>query len=183
LASNLDFVAGQTVPNRVIVPVGSGGQVSVYNSSSSTDVVMDVGGYFTDTSDPLASGSQLSATTPSRIADTRPASGEPNAGQTLGPGGILKVQVAGVGATPAMTSSSPPKAAILNVTATDTTAASFLTAWPDGASQPLASDLNWAPGETRPNLVIVGIGPDGQVDLFNPAGSTDVVVDVLGFYS
>ena len=47
-ASNLNWVAGQTVPNRVIVPVGTGGKVTVYNSMGAADVIVDVSGYFTD---------------------------------------------------------------------------------------------------------------------------------------
>jgi hypothetical protein len=34
-----------------------------------------------------------------------------------------------------------------------------------------------------PNLVVVKLGSDGAVDVFNAAGSADVVVDVSGWYS
>ena len=36
LASNLNYVAGQTVPNLVIVKVGAGGKVSLYNAAGVT---------------------------------------------------------------------------------------------------------------------------------------------------
>ena len=75
-----------------------------------------------------------------------------------------------------------PSAVVLNVTVADTTAASYLTVWPDGAAQPNASDLNWAAGLTVPNLVVVKVGPNGKIDLFNPAGSTNVIIDVVGWY-
>jgi hypothetical protein len=65
---------------------------------------------------------------------------------------------------------------------TGPTAQSFLTVWPDGASQPLASDLNYAAGQTVPNLVVVKVGTTGAVDFYNGVGSTDVVVDVVGWY-
>jgi hypothetical protein len=45
-ASNLNFDAGQTIPNLVIAKVGSGGQVSFYNNTGSTHVIVDVLGYF-----------------------------------------------------------------------------------------------------------------------------------------
>jgi len=45
-ASNLNVVAGQTVPNLVIAKVGANGQVSVYNHSGSTHLVVDVAGWF-----------------------------------------------------------------------------------------------------------------------------------------
>lgn len=45
LASNLNFVAGQTIPNLVVVRVQNG-KVSVYNNAGSTNVVADVQGWF-----------------------------------------------------------------------------------------------------------------------------------------
>jgi hypothetical protein len=65
---------------------------------------------------------------------------------------------------------------------TNATSGSYLTVWPGGATQPNASDLNYTAGLTVPNLVIVKIGTSGQVDFFNAAGSTDVIVDVVGWY-
>ena len=45
-ASDLNFVAGQTVPNLVVVKVGAGGQISFTNAAGSTDLIGDVVGYF-----------------------------------------------------------------------------------------------------------------------------------------
>ena len=81
-----------------------------------------------------------------------------------------------------MYASVPPTAVVLNVTVTNTTAASYLTVWPSDATQPTASDLNWTPGLTVPNLVVVKVGSDGKIKLYNPAGSTDVIIDVVGWY-
>ena len=189
LVSNLNWVAGETVPNRVIVPVGTGGQVSIYNYAGSTDLVIDVGGWFTDNSNASAIGDTYVALSPSRICDTRAeqtgvvAANECNHNGTgtgtLGAAASLTVQVSGVGGVPA----SGVTAVVANVTATNTTAASFLTVWPDPTTQPNASDLNWVAGETVPNLVVVELGSDGAVDVYNYAGSTDVIVDVEGYYS
>ena len=45
--SSLNFVAGQTVPNLVIAPVGTGGKVDLYNGSSGTiQILADVSGYY-----------------------------------------------------------------------------------------------------------------------------------------
>jgi fibronectin type 3 domain-containing protein len=179
MASNLNFTPGETVPNRVIVPVGTGGQVGIYNPAGSVDVVVDVSGYFTDGSNASATGSQFTPTTPARITDTRPGSGSGNAGETLTPGATLTAQVSGAGGVPA----GAVAGAVMNVTTTDATAPSYLTVWPTALTQPLASDLNWVAGETVPNLVAAKLGPDGAVQVFNAAGSTDVVVDVSGWYS
>jgi hypothetical protein len=73
-------------------------------------------------------------------------------------------------------------AVVLNVTATNATSASYLTVWPDLTTRPLASDLNFVAGQTIANLVIVKLGSNGKVDIYNAAGSTDVIVDVVGWY-
>jgi hypothetical protein len=72
-------------------------------------------------------------------------------------------------------------AVVLNVTATESTAAGFVTAWPAGGPRPLASTLNFAPGDNVANLVMVGLGPGGTLSLFQFGGSTHVVADVVGY--
>jgi hypothetical protein len=177
VASNLNWTAGVTVPNRVIVSIGTGGKVSFYNGLGSADVVVDVNGYFTDSS---AAGAQFVALAPARIVDTRNGTGAPQA--PLGAGQGLVVQVAGNGGVPIAASAIPPKAVVLNVTVANSTAASDLVVWPHGASQPLASDLNFVAGQTVPNLVVVQLSALGQIDIFNAFGSTNVIVDVVGWY-
>jgi len=75
-------------------------------------------------------------------------------------------------------------AVVLNVTVTNTTATSYLTAYPASlTSPPIVSDLNWTQGDTVPNLVVVNVSSTGQIALYNPVGSTDVTVAVLGYYT
>jgi hypothetical protein len=182
VASNLNFVTAQTVPNRVIVPVGSNGQVSLYNGHGSTDVVVDVNGWFTDGSSGTQTGFLFTASSPSRICDTRSAGvsglNDQCTGKNIGSGGTLTVAVEGQGIVPV----SGVVAAVLNVTVTDTTASSYLTVWPNGATQPVASDLNWVANETVPNMVVVALGTSGSITVYNPYGNTDAVVDVMGWY-
>ncbi len=179
LASNLNFVPGQTVPNRVVVKLGTAGQVTVFNPFGSVHVVGDVSGWFTDASNPAATGSLFAAVAPTRILDTRSGLGAPAA--PIAPGGVLPLAVAGQAGLPGLTSATPPKAVVLNVTVTQPSAPGYLTLWPDGVGQPLASDVNFAAGQTVPNLVVVQLG-GGKIDIFNSAGSTHVVVDVMGWY-
>jgi len=169
LASNLNWTAGVTVPNRVIVPVGTGGQVSFYNGLGSADLIVDVNGYFTDSS---GTGASFVPLTPTRIVDTR------TGGATLGPGATMTVTVAGnggVGATGA-------KAVVLNVTVVNPTTASALTVWSGGGTRPVSSDLNFVLRQTVPNLVVVMLSATGQIDIFNASGSTNVIVDIVGWY-
>lgn len=171
LASNLNFVAGQTVPNRVIVKLGTGGKVTLYNAYGNVDVIVDVNGWFTDGSgstQATGSGDVFFGTSPSRILDTR-------GGGAIPGNSSIVVTVTGVPAG--------AHTAVINVTATNPTSASYLTIWPDGAPRPLASDLNFVAGLTIANLVIVQMGPGNKVDIYNAYGSTDVVVDLVGWYS
>jgi serine protease len=178
LLSNLNWVAGETVPNMVMVPIGSGGQVTFYNYQGRADVVVDLEGYFAPEATGTTAGSYVPLT-PARITDTRPGSQEPNSGDTLGPGSTLDVQVTGVGGVPA----AGVAAALLNVTVTDTTSFSYLTVYPQGTAYPDSSNLNWVGGDTVPNRVVVPVGASGQIAVFNQMGSTDVVVDVDGYFT
>jgi hypothetical protein len=170
LASNVNFVAGQTVPNRVIVKLGAGGKITLYNAYGNVDLVADVNGWFTDNSGSTletGSGDIFVGTTPNRILDTRGGGAIPgNSSMTLTVTGAP----------------SNAHAAVLNVTVTNPTAPSYLTIWPDGAARPLASDLNFVSGLTVANLVIVQLGGASKVDIYNAYGSVDVVVDLVGWY-
>ena len=179
LVSNLNWAGGETVPNLVIVPVGVNGQVTIYNDMGTTDVVVDLEGYFAPEAVGSTQGSYVPLP-PARITDTRPNSGEPNAGKTMGPSGTLNIQAAGVGGVPL----SGVSAVVLNVTVTDTTSASYLTAFPQGTTQPLASNLNWVAGDTVANRVVVPVNPStGQITIYNDAGTADVVIDVNGYFT
>ena len=45
-ASNLNYVAGQTIPNMVVVPVGPGGTVTLFNAAGLVHVIADLIGYY-----------------------------------------------------------------------------------------------------------------------------------------
>ena len=173
LAANLNFVPGDTVPNLVVVKVGDGGRISLYNAAGSTHVVADVAGWFGEDGVPGAAG--YTGVIPARILDTRHALG----GTVVGPASTIDVQVTGRGGIPATGVS----AVVLNVTVTEPTAPSCLTAWPTGSPFPLAANLNYVSGQTVPNLVVVKVGAGGKISLYNAAGSTHVVADVAGWYS
>jgi hypothetical protein len=171
LASNLNYVAGQTVPNLVVVNVGEGGRVSVYNYSGSPHVVADVAGWYGEAGS--SSGARYTSVVPSRILDSRYGVGAPR----VGPNASVDLQVTGRGGVPAGAS-----AVVLNVTVTEPTTTSYLTAWPTGRSRPLASNLNFVAGQTVPNLVVVKVGDNGMVSLYNSAGTAHVIADVAGWF-
>jgi len=171
-ASNLNFSPGQTVPNLVTVKVGAGGRVSLFNSSGSTQLIADVVGWYDDGTQ---NDARLHVVTPARILDSR--IGQGLAGP-LGPGQTADLQVTGQGGVPV----SGVSAVVLNVTVTDPAAAGYLTVWPAGVAMPTASNLNFSPGQTVPNLVVVKVGAGGMVSLFNSGGSTQLVADVVGWF-
>jgi hypothetical protein len=167
-ASNLNFVAGQTIPNLVLAPVGPGNTVTIYNAAGTVNVIADlVGSYAPGT------GSLFTGTPPTRVLDTRNAIGAPTA--KLGAAATLDLTLPDL---PAGTT-----AVALNVTATGPTASSYLTVYPGGASRPTASNLNFVAGQTIPNLVLVPVGPGNTVTIYNAAGTVNVIADLVGSFA
>lgn len=175
--SNVNFTKGQTVANLSIVRVGFDGTISIFNKSNSTHILADVAGYFT-AADTTGTTGRFQALTPSRILDTRAAIGTPTIAK-VGPGQQISVQITGRGRVP----TSGVSAVVMNVTAVAPTSAGFLTVFPSGVGRPTASNVNFVAGRVVPNSVIVKLGTDGKVTVYNHAGSTHVLFDVAGWYS
>ncbi|MBT2482526.1 PKD domain-containing protein [Streptomyces sp. ISL-94] len=178
-ASNLNFTAGQTIANSVIVPIGSDGKISVRNGAGAgAHVVVDVVGYYSPESE-----SALIRSFPNRWFDTREWDG-PLDGRNYIYGRVG-------GGDPNVT------ALVLNATVTNTASTGFLTVSPDPNSwsayeggwetlptPPNSSNLNWTPGKTVPNLVQASSGVNNVIDFWNMSyQTTDLVVDSFGFYA
>jgi len=120
-----------------------------------------------------AQGSVFTPVGPLRILDTR------DGGGPVGPNSVYTLHVAGAGL-------SVPAGAtevVFTLTATDATNDSFVTAYADGTARPAASSLDFAAGQNTANLVSAPIGSDGSVDIWNHAGSVDLIADLAGYYS
>ncbi|TDV57604.1 RCC1 domain-containing protein [Actinophytocola oryzae] len=163
--SSLNLVAGETRANQVTVTLGAGRIVNLYNDAGNTHLVADLAGYYA-----TGAGAKYTALPANRLTDTR------WDGVPVGAGGTLVVDLAG--RVPASAT-----AVTFNLTATDVTSTTFVTAWPTGTPRPNASNVNLTAGETRPNLVTVAVGADRKVSLYNNAGSAHLVVDLSGFYT
>jgi hypothetical protein len=174
-ASNLNFRPGQTVPNLVVAKVGADGKVTLFNSHGSSHLIADVMGWYDDIFESFPSlpegGSRQRGIAPTRVLDTREQRG------AIGAGEELELRVAGVHGIPA-----DATAVALNVTVTGPTSAGFLTVYPAGSKRPDASNLNFAPGQTVPNMVIAKVGANGSVRLFNSHGASHVIVDVTSYF-
>ncbi|WP_158609506.1 peptidoglycan recognition protein family protein [Cellulomonas triticagri] len=109
---------------------------------------------------------------PVRLLDTRPSAA------SLGPDSRLDLKVAGVSGIPA-----DAKAVALTVTAVNSSTITHVRAWPAGQARPDASVLNTDPGRTTAGSLVVGVGGEGKVSLYNNLGSTHLLVDVTGYYT
>ncbi|MEV4230289.1 S53 family peptidase [Streptomyces bobili] len=175
-SSNMNWLKGQIVPNLVTVPVGKDGSVDLYNAGGgTTHFIADVSGYYSTE----AGGSTYLPKGPARVLDTRGAIGVTTRTPVAGKG-TVSLKVAGVGGVPATGAT----AVVLNVTATAATSTGHLIAYPNGATRPTASNINWLTGQTRPNQVVLPIGADGKVNLYNAGtGTVHFIADVFGYYT
>lgn len=164
LASTVNFVAGQTVPNMAILPVAADGRVDFYNGSpGTTDLIADVTAYFVKA--PSAGYEPINA---SRLMDSRQGAAGPL------PGGQTWSRKVATGQVPAHAN-----AVVLNVTVTDPRGAGYVSVFPTGKPKPLASNLNYVTGQTVANAVVVPVGADGEISFFTTT-TTHLVVDVVG---
>jgi len=177
LASNLNFVAGQTIPNLVTAKVGTDGKVTLRNNSAagSVHLVADLAGYYVAGTATLAG--TFTPLTPARLLDTRSGNGAPAA--AVGPGAAIDLQVTGRGGVPA----TGVGVVVLNVTVTRPSTDGNIQAYPGGTPGTETSSLNFVPGQTIPNMVTVKVGTAGTVTLKNnSAGTVHLVADVAGYY-
>ena len=167
-ASVLNVLAGETIANQVIVPVGADGRVSLFTSAG-THLVADVAGYYQRVV--TSAAGRLVTTTPARLLDSR-------SGPRSAPFATRTVQVAGRGGIPATGAT----AVVVNVTAVQPSGAGYVTIWPDG-SRPTTSNLNIPrPGQTIATHATVRLGADGRIRLAS-SSSTHLLVDVVGWFT
>ena len=172
VASNLNLRPGETRPNLVMVGVSPQGTIKLFNLLGSTQLIVDVVARFRGTTalDANPAGRVLALDAPIRLVDTRITPGAP-----LGPGarswsfGALEGSMpAGIGV----------QGLVMNATATEATASTYLTLYPGGAGLPTASNLNVKPGQNIPNLAVARLSPTESLDVYNLTGSIHYVFDV-----
>jgi len=175
LTSNLNFQAHENDANLVTVPIASNGEITIFNHAGTANALVDVYGYYTSASTTSPSG-LYTPVSPYR------ALGSLDVGASIGAGATVSVPVTG-GATGVPTNAS---AVVVNVTAAHATAASFLSAYgaPVLTAEPTFSTVNFTPGpQAVANRATVPVGANGDIEVYNHAGSVDVDVDIDGYYS
>jgi len=170
--SNLNVNTFQTMANLVTTQLGSDGAIRLYNAAVKVHLVADVVGYYIAD----GTGHGFTPVAPARLMDTRDGTGTGEVAP-IGSGGEVSLKVTGTGGVPADAS-----AVIVNVTATDATSPTYVTAYPAGQSRPTASTINLVPNQVMANLASLMVGTGGNVKFYNAAGAVHVVVDVVGYY-
>ena len=180
--SNVNFTATKAVPNLVIVKLAPDGLVKIFNGSNgTTDVIADVVGYFGN--EAQSTDGRFAALAPARVLDSRPGEAATDDWNNPWPNDAARdVTIGGRGGVP-----TDATAVALNLTVVNTSADGYLTVWPAGANRPVASSVNWTAGQVVANRVIVKLGSGvlngGKISIYNAVGSTNVVADVVGYFT
>jgi hypothetical protein len=192
-ASNLNVTPGVNQANLVVVALGPGGAVGIYNSAGIINVAVDVEGYFAVPSITSSIPGLFHTIAPLRICDTRWGSNTACSGDSLGQGQWERVVVSGCPTgNPSCAASVPTNgdaaSVALNLTAVDGTAPTFMSVVPPNSSHqcptsaPGFSNLNVPAQDDLPNRVIVPLGPEGDVCVYNSAGTINFVLDINGWF-
>jgi hypothetical protein len=178
--STVNFAPGTITPNMAIVPVGpcttctgawlNKPSISILNGSiGNVHVVVDVVGFYDDGQ--LGDGLRFRPLTPTRIVDTRT-----GLGATTLTGGST-----GIVTAPPSVAGNQTYSLVTNSTAVLPSLPTYLTMWSnDDLAMPVVSNLNAAKGQIVANATITELAMDNRFDIFNAAGTTNMVVDVVG---
>ena len=177
--STLNSLDGRVKANAAIVPAGTpSGSVTVYVTDT-TNVVLDIDGYFAP-----ADGSTLQfyPLTPCRVVDTRHADG---------PFGGPEMQAGVPRQFPMLQSPAPcsipntAQAYSLNFTVVPGGhKVGYLATWPYGQQQPLVSTLNDPTGTIEANAAIVPGGNDQYRSIWAyVTDTTHLLIDINGYFA
>lgn len=162
-ASNLNYLAGTTVPNLALSRIAPDGTVCIATHAV-TDVVVDVVGY-------VPNGSTIvGLLAPIRVRDTRD-DGAPVAARSIldiDLDGDQTLNVQGV----------PVRTVLLNLTAVRAEAPGHATLYACGTDVPATSTINYVPGRTTANFAVTAISDDGRICVYSHA-TAHFVVDVV----
>ena len=166
VVSTLNDNTGTVVANAAIVPAGNNNTTAFYAHSNSTNLLVDVDGYFAA---PGSGGLSLYPLTPCRVLDTRSSGGSFMGEKT--------VNVEGSVCAP------PGNAAayVFNATVVPPGPMLYLSLWPDGELQPVVSTLNAEDGFITSNMAIVP-NINGSIDAYADA-LTQLILDISGYFA
>jgi uncharacterized repeat protein (TIGR03803 family) len=168
--STMNSPDGRAKANAAVVPSGNNA-VSVYVSDT-TDVILDIDGYFAS---PSSQTYQFYPLTPCRIVDTRNGQDQ----------GTLQAGVERDYTIPP-NCKVPDSAVAYSFNVTVLPAAGgldYLTVWPKGEPQPTVSTLNDNTGTVVANAAIVAAGSENATAFYPHSNNTDLLLDVNGYFA
>jgi uncharacterized repeat protein (TIGR03803 family) len=179
-ASTMNSYDGRVKANAAIVPAGSNA-VSVFVTNTS-DVILDIDGYFTTSSQQTL---QFYPLPPCRVADTRDGT---DFASGLGPPYLMAQMERDFPVLNAANNKVPcnipsnAQAYSMNFTAVPHGFLGYLTVWPTGENQPTVSTLNAYGGQVTANAAIVPAGTNGSISTY-ALDDTDLLIDINGYFA
>jgi Pro-kumamolisin, activation domain/Divergent InlB B-repeat domain len=173
--ATLNSLDGRIKANAAIVTAGDSQAITIY-ATNTTDVVLDINGYFVAAPNPSALA--FYPLTPCRVVDTRIPKGD------LGEPSLQAKQERDFPVLEATACSIPSSAQAysMNFAAVPKQALGYLTVWPTDQPRPVVSTLNDLTGTIVANAAIVPAGTGGAIAVY-PSNDTDLVVDIDGYFA
>jgi hypothetical protein len=191
--SNVNYPASVATANMAIIPIGTGGQITFFNSSTGpTDLLADVSGYYTADSTVAGASAYIPFPAPQRLYDSRS-----NESDSLLSGALPYPSPLNTNTAYPIPLSSPDQpftTGVFNATVVSPTGNGYLAFYPYAPSEPTkpsTSNLNYRTGQTIPNSVFVSPssiedanfqGFDGAV-YFGGDGTAQVILDWFGVFA
>ena len=198
--SNSNAAAGIVKANMAIVPIGNDGKIHLYNHAGDMDLVVDVLGYFKSGVDAATDrGRVVPLQAPFRAFDTRDkdfgdAPLQARSSEEWSFANFARSVVLNPCPTPTTTECAanekkgPSQQGFIGDLIavglqSPSGSGSYLQLVPGGlTTRPLASNVNFGPGEAVPNMSLVKYGDNGTdkhvIEAFNANGSVDYILDV-----
>jgi hypothetical protein len=168
--SMLNGIAGKTISNSSVVPVGPNGKVAVYSSGVS-HLSIDIQGYFTPSG---AGGNGFQSVLHTRLVDSRNGTG------------VAKAKIPTGGTVSFLATASPIPAGVpavyLNLAVPTASNGGWLAVYPTGSNQS-ASTFDYVGGTTTSTGAAIRVGTGGRITIRNQGPPVDVVVDVEGYFA
>ena len=184
LVANSNFGPNENLNNVFTVGLGATGpDAGAFNIfvTTNTDVVVDVTGYFAPPGANALYFHPLS--TPIRLLETRAGFSGCNAPGAPLPGNA-ETPLQARGNCAGVTIPNTARAIVGNATTVNPagSGAQFLTLFPADATRPLVASSNYLSGQVMNAPFTVGLSPTGEFKIY-PTSQTELVIDVLGYYS
>ncbi len=179
----VDTYANYSAQGLAVVAPDSNGNITLSTNCASTDVYVDVEGYYVVPTDGSSGDVYVPMTDPGRVVDTRHnrgVAGKMTANRVVR--GAQAVPVVGVAGVP-----SEADAVALNLGTTNATTTASDTVWTDGTARPTStSSVEVDPNVAESNLVFLETGANGKIDIASTStdtnASSDLYIDVEGYF-